>query len=211
MVFILFSWFYGTFLNRVFIAMLDYLRVVEATEPAAPHVPGYQRRGAPGGPWGSQHDFIYVYVCSYIDIYIMGWFSSMFLRIGWFSTCSTVLYEEFRAPARCSKGSFLARQLVPGNPWISIFSVRRNLKILETPCPSLRGDVRRMQGMARHGTAERWIAYLAWRGLNRINRDVQIFRMVGDFVRQRRQPLMNYIYIYMQYYIILYARSWFML
>ena len=122
MVFILFSWFYGTFLNRVFIAMLDYLRVVEATEPAAPHVPGYQRRGAPGGPWGSQHDFIYVYVCSYIDIYIMGWFSSMFLRIGWFSICSTVLYEEFRAPARCSKGSFLARQLVPGNPWISIFS-----------------------------------------------------------------------------------------
>lgn len=91
------------------------------------------------------------------------------------------------------------------------FFVRRNLKILETPCPSLRGDVRRMQGMARHGTAERWIAYLAWRGLNRINRDVQIFRMVGDFVRQRRQPLMNYIYIYMQYYIILYARSWFML
>lgn len=84
---------YGTFLNReimVFIAMLDYLRVVEATEPAAPHVPGYQRRGALGGPWESQHDFIYI--CSYIDIYIMGWFSSMFLRIGWFSICSTVLY-----------------------------------------------------------------------------------------------------------------------
>ena len=105
---------------------------------------------------------IYIYIiciCSYIDIYIKLYYGMIFQYVpkNWmiFHMFNRIIWR-IRSTSPLQQGLGFSSSAPSGKSMNITFFVRRNLKILETPCPSLRGDVRCRAWLDIHGTAERW-------------------------------------------------------